>query len=121
MKVCKHPLFSTTALAVGACLLLAPNARAADTETKLNSADSRFIREESATGTALVRIGGLGVSKAEGADIKAFAGTIVSDHSKAIAELAALARKKGVELTSEVDSKHADTYTKLESSNSIVT
>lgn len=118
MKHNKLSLFSTTALAVGACLLLAPNARAADTKTKLNSADTRFIEEEAAAGAALVKVGKLGVSKAERADIKTFAGMIVTDHSMGNAELAALAGNKGVELTTEVDSKHADTYAKLESASS---
>lgn len=114
MKNNKPTLLSTAALAVGAFLLLAPNAMAADPKTKLNSADTKFIQEEAAAGVALVRIAELGVKKAERADIKAFAGMIVADHTGANAELATLAASKGVELTSEVDSKDADTHENLE-------
>ncbi len=113
MKNTKLTLLSTAALAVGAFLLLAPNAPAADTKTKLNSTDTKFIREEAAAGAALVRIAELGVKKSEREDIKAFAGMLVADHSKANAELATLAESKGVVLNAEVDSKHAGTYEKL--------
>lgn len=113
MKNNKLTLLSTAALAVGTFLLLAPNALAANTKTKLNSADTKFIQEESAAGAALVRIAELGEKKSERADIKAFAGMIVADHTKANAELATLAGSKGVELTSEVNSKHAGTHEKL--------
>ena len=113
MKNTKLTLLSTAALTVGAFLLLAPNALAADTKTKLNSTDTKFIQEEAAAGAALVRIAELGVKKSEREDIKAFAGMLVADHTKANAELATLAESKGVVLTSEVDSKHAGTYEKL--------
>jgi len=113
MKKNKFTLLSTAALAVGALLLLAPNARAADEKTKLSSADEKFIRGEAAAGVALAKIAELGNEKAVRDDIKAFAGMIAVGHTKANAELAMLASSKGVELTSEVDSKHADTYEKL--------
>lgn len=114
MKHHKLPLLPAAVLAVGACLLLAPNAIAAEARTKLNSADTKFIQEESAAGAALVRIAELGVKKAERADVKAFAGMIATDHTKANAELATLADSKGVALSKEVDNKHANTYEKLE-------
>ena len=114
MKHNKPTLLSTAALAVGAFLLLAPDASAADVKTKLNSADTRFIEEETAAGSALVRIGELGAKKAERADIKTFAAMIVADHTKGNAELATLAGSKGVELSSEVDSKNAATHENLE-------
>lgn len=114
MKTHKINLLSAAALALGATLLLAPNTRAVDEKTKLNSADERFIQEEAAAGVALVKIAELGERRANRADIKAFAGMMTADHTKANAELATLAASKSVELNSEVDSKHADTYEELD-------
>jgi len=117
MKSPKITLLSTAALALGASLLLIPNSRAVDEKTKLNSADEKFIQEEAAAGVALVKLAELGAKRASRADVKAFAGMIVTDHTKANAELATLAGSKSVELSSEVDSKHADTYEELEAEN----
>jgi len=119
MKNHKLTFLSTAALAAGAFLLLAPNATAADPKAKLNAADTKFIQSEAAAGDALVGIGELGVKNAERADVKAFAGKIVAAHKVANAELATLARSKGVELNSEVDSKHADTHRKLEGESGV--
>lgn len=117
MKHHKLTLFPTAALAVGALLLLAPNAQAEDPQAKLNPVDTRLIQDEAAAGIALVRIAQLGVKNAERADIKAFAGVIVADHTKSIAEIATLAGSKGVGLTAEFHSKHEDNYENLESEN----
>ncbi len=117
MKSPKITLLSTAALALGASLLLIPNSRAVDEKTKLNSADEKFIQEEAAAGVALVKLAELGAKRASRADVKDFAGMIVADHTKANAELATLAGSKSVELSSEVDSKHADTYDELETEN----
>jgi putative membrane protein len=132
MKNNRLTLLTTAALAAGAFLLNAPNAiaadpgtgsdatntkagsEAADSKIELDPADAKFIQEEAAAGAALVRIAELGVKKAERADIKAFARVIIAEHTVANAELAALAASNGLELTSEVDKKHADTYEKLD-------
>jgi len=119
MKNHKITLLSTAALATGAFLLLAPNAMAADPKTKLNSADTRFIQKEAAAGVSLVRIGELGVKNADRTEVKQFAEKIVADHTKANAELATLAQSKGVELTSEVDSRQANTHRKLEAESGV--
>lgn len=114
MKKYKLTLLTTTAFAVGTLLTMAPNSMAVDAGAKLNSADTNFIQNEAAGGAALAKIAELGAKKAERADVKAFAGMLVADHTKANAELRSLARSKGVELTTDVDSKHANTYEKLE-------
>jgi putative membrane protein len=133
MKKEKLTLLSTAAMAVGAFLLLAPNAMAAeaktnpnadtkakqnadDTEAKssLNAADTTFIQKEAAAGAALVRIGELGAKKAERSDIKAFAGMLADDHTKANAALATLADSKGVTLSTEVKPKMTKNYEKLD-------
>ncbi len=115
MRTRKIPLVSTAALALGAMLLLGPNAMAADQKTKLNASDTQFIQEEAAAGVALVKMAELGEKKAQREEVKAFAAMLVTDHTKANAELAALAASKGVQLSSEPADKHVDMQEKLES------
>ena len=114
MKIRKFTLLSTAALAFGATLLITPNARAVEAKTKLSSADERFIQEEAAAGGALVKLAELGAKKAERSDVRALADMIVSDHTKANAELAKLAADKGVEVSTEPVAKYADMHEKLE-------
>lgn len=116
MKTNTITRFSTTTLALCGLFLLGSHSQAAEKDT-LNSADVKFIKHEAAAGTALVKIAGFGVKKTERADIKSFAEMLVSDHSKANEELAALAVKKGVELSAVIDPKHAETFQKLEKYN----
>ncbi len=61
-----------------------------------------------------MKISGLGAKKTGRADIRAFAEALVADHTRANGELAALAEAKGVELSTVIDPKHADTYQELE-------
>lgn len=114
MKTHKITLLSTAALALLATLIAAPNVSAADAKTKLNNADARFIQDEAAAGAALVKIAELGESKAQRKENKAFAAMLVTDHTKANAELAALAASKGVELSAEPVAKYVDKQEKLE-------
>lgn len=113
LKPNKLTLFSITALAVGAALLLGPNARSVETKTTLNTTDSKFVQQETAAGIALVQIAELGVQKSERADITTFAGMLAADHKQTNAELMTLASSKGVEMTTEVVAKQADTLKKL--------
>jgi len=115
MKNNKITIISTAFLAVGALILAAPHAMTADPKTKLNSADTKFIQEEATSGELMLRIAELGKTKAEGADIKEFAGMVAAEHTKANAELATLARNEQVVLIPDDDSKNTKTYEKLES------
>lgn len=118
MKTRKSNLISNVAMALGATLLLAPHAMAADDMTKLNAADTRFIQQEAATGTAIANMAELGQKNAQREDVKSFAATLAADHTKANAELTTLASLKGVDLTSETVAKHADRQAKLETTAS---
>ena len=113
MKSKSFNLFSKTTLALCGILLLAPGGQAAEKDT-LNAADVKFVKHEAAAGGAVVKIAGLGVKKAENADIKAFAEMLVTDHTKANEELKALATTKGVEISDVIDPKHASAFQKLE-------
>lgn len=114
MKTRTTTLFSTAAMAFGAALLLAPHVRAADENTKLNTADTRFIQNEAAAGVALVKMAELGAEKAKREEVKDFAGKLVADHSKANSELTKLAASKSVELSTDPVAKYGDMQDKLE-------
>lgn len=109
-------LLATTTLALFGLLILTPSGKAAEKDT-LDAADVKFVKHESAAGMAVVKIGELGVTKAERPEVKAFAEMIVTDHTKANEELKALAATKGVELSSVIDPKHAETLQTLEKSS----
>ena len=107
-------LKSTTTLAMcAAVLMFSPNASASEKDT-LNAADVKFIKHEAAAGMAEVKISELAVTKADHADVKALATTLVTDHTAVNAELAGLAKQKGVELSAVIAPAHAATVQKLE-------
>lgn len=113
MKTKTNTLLSTATLALCGMLLCVPQGQAADKDT-LNAADVKFIKQEAAAGTAVVKLAELGVKKATRADVKEFAGMVVTDHTKANEELAKLATTKGVELSAVIDPAGAATFQKLE-------
>lgn len=117
MKTNTITRFSTTTLALCAALIFASNGMSADKDT-LNSADVKFVKHESAAGMAVVKLAGLGAQKAGRADVKAFAEMLVTDHTKANEELTKLAATKGVELSAVIEPKHAETFQKLEKTES---
>ena len=104
---------STATLALCGMAMLASQGQAAD-KGSLAAVDVRFIKHEAAAGMGLVKIAGFGVNKTGRADIKAFAETLVTEHTKANEELAKLAAAKGVELSTVIDPKQAEIYQKLE-------
>jgi putative membrane protein len=110
-----------TISAFGLCslLLLTNFCTAEDKKTTLNSADEQFIKHEAGAGMALEKIADYGVKKASKNDIKSFAERVLTDHIKANKELAKLAASKGVETSTVIDPKHAETYAMLESLSGI--
>ena len=104
---------TSTTLALCSMLALASHSGAAPKDT-LDAADVKFVKAESAAGSAELKIAGLGVQKAGRADVKAFAETLVSDHTQAQKELSALAATKGVDVSAVIDPKHAGEFQKLE-------
>lgn len=103
------------ALSICSALLLPSVGYSAEKDT-LNSADVSFIKHAAASGMAEVKIADLGMKKAERADVKAFAETVHSSHSKAQEEIVKLASTKGVDLSGVIDPERAETYQKLEKS-----
>ena len=76
------------ALVAGATLLA--------TAARADSPDKAFIEKAAKGGMAEVEMGKVAQEKASNAQVKAFAGRMVTDHSKANEELKAIADKKAV-------------------------
>lgn len=105
--------YSTHTFAFCAALLFASNGMSADKEP-LDSADAKFVKQEAAAGMAVVKTAELGAQKATRPEVKAFAQRLVTDHSTANEELTKLAAVKGVELSASMEPKHAESFQKLE-------
>ena len=71
------------------------------TPAPLNDKDKDFMQTAAKDGLMEVEMGKMGQKQAKNAEVKKFATRMVTDHSKANAQLKALAKKKGVSLDSE--------------------
>src|SRR5204862_811477 len=67
----------------------------------LSAKDKSFMKEAAMGGMMEVDMGKMAEQKGKGADVKKIGSTMVADHSKANAELMAIAKKKGVDLSKE--------------------
>jgi putative membrane protein len=77
--------------------------------------DKEFVSKAGMGGLAEVQMGNLALQKAQSADVKAFGQRMVTDHSKANAELAQLATAKGLALPTEVAGEHQAAMQHLQS------
>ncbi|HEU4889620.1 MAG TPA: DUF4142 domain-containing protein [Thermoanaerobaculia bacterium] len=75
---------------------------AGGTLTVMSNEDKEFVAMAGMGGLAEVQMGNLALQKASSADVKAFAQRMVTDHSKANAELAQFATAKGLALPTEL-------------------
>jgi putative membrane protein len=66
-----------------------------------------FVTQASAGGQAEVELGKLALQKSQAPEVRAFAQKMVDDHGKANAELASLARAKGMQLSGPNDEQRA--------------
>jgi putative membrane protein len=83
------------------------------TSSALTPDDKEFVSKAGMGGLAEVQMGNLALSKASSADVKAFGQRMVTDHSKANAELAQLATAKGVALPTELAGEEQATMDRL--------
>lgn len=77
-------------------------------------ADTQFMRDAAADGLAEVELGKMAQDKASRQDIRDFAKMMVADHSRANAELKALAARKDVRLPDDVKLEHKSEKERLE-------
>ena len=113
MKTPLFPILTTALLTLCGVSMLTLHAKAAD-KGSLNPMEVKFVREAADGNMAEVKMGELGVTKAEDKDVKSFAEKIVKDHSMAIEELKKLATTKGVELSAIMGPKHATKVSDME-------
>lgn len=87
---------------------------AADPTSKLKAADETFVKTASQHGLGEAQIAALGVKKGAREDVKALAEKMVTDHTAANTELAALAKSKGVMLSTVTDPNDTEKMKDLE-------
>ena len=76
--------------------------------------DAKYMRQMAQSDLAEVRAGKLGAQKASSGEVKKFAQHMVDDHGKQLSEARDLARKKNMQLPSELTTKHQDAMKKLQ-------
>lgn len=76
------------------------------TPAPLNDKDKDFMQTAAKDGMMEVEMGKMGQKHAKNAEVKKFASRMVTDHSKANAQLKALAKKKGVTLDTASPEQH---------------
>src|SRR5438874_10278684 len=67
----------------------------------LSAKDKSFMKEAAQGGMMEVEMGKMAQQKGKSAEVKKIGGIMVADHSKANAELMAIAKRKGVDLSKE--------------------
>ncbi len=72
----------------------------------LSDADREFIKKAAIGGAAEVELGTLATQRAARAAVKDFGAKMVKDHGAANAELATLAKSKGVDVPTALDAEH---------------
>jgi putative membrane protein len=105
------------AAAFAAIALFANSTQAADSKSTLNSADETFVKTASQQGIGEVQIAAMGVKKSARADVKALAAKMVTAHTAANAELAALAKTKAVEISTVTDPADTEKLKDLENTD----
>ena len=75
---------------------------------------SIFVEKAAQDGLAEVEVGKAALQKSQNAKVREFAQRMVTDHGKANQELAALAKRKGIEVPKKLDVEHAAMVKKLE-------
>jgi putative membrane protein len=95
-------------------------AKSQDRADKLARQDEKFVKEAAEGGMAEVQLGKLAQQKAQNAEVKTLAETIVKDHEAANAQLTAIGSGKGVDMpkaTAEMKGEHKKLHDKLSKAN----
>jgi len=100
MKTIPASIPFTTGLLAGLVAICAAGSAFAE-NAAVNSTDKSFLTNSYEDGLAEVTMGTMGQRKTGNADVKAFAEHMIIDHSKANAEIKALADAKKVELPTD--------------------
>jgi putative membrane protein len=74
-----------------------------------------FVEQAAIAGMAEIQLGNLALQRAQHSNVKQFARMMVTDHTKALAELRTAAQSVNVTLPADLDDKHHDLYQRLSS------
>lgn len=98
----------SAALAAAVALPFAATAQTMNTPAKsaLNKTDQQIVAAMARANMAEVEAGNLALANGESAEVKAFARQMVDDHTRALADVTALAQEKGVTLPTGPDARH---------------
>jgi len=92
-----------TVISLVAAALVALIGPAAAQIQVVNAADRAFVSKAATGGTAEVELGRVATQRAVRPSVRSFAERMVADHGRANAELAALARRKGLEVPTALE------------------
>ncbi len=90
------------------------SAAQAQTTPTLSTTDATFINTVSQAGVEEVKFGQLAGTQSHSKRVKSFAAQMVTDHTAANQQLAALAQQKGITPTTTTDTMHDQMYTQLQ-------
>jgi putative membrane protein len=91
----------------------ASTATANSEASTLSHGDKKFIKKVARASTNEVALSQLADSRASNPDVKSFAQTMITDHTKANTDLQALAASKGVDISKAVDEGNKDEVSSL--------
>ncbi|MEJ1960282.1 MAG: DUF4142 domain-containing protein [Gammaproteobacteria bacterium] len=89
------------------CLAALGAYAADDDSTKVATAAQMFVTKATQDGLTEVELGRLAQSRSNDAAVKSFAAKMVDDHTRANAELAAIAKREGLDVPTQLDREHA--------------
>jgi putative membrane protein len=75
-------------------------------QVQLTEADREFVNKAAIGGVAEVELGRVAIQRAARPSVKSFGERMVTDHGRANAELATLARSKGMDVSNTLDVSH---------------
>jgi putative membrane protein len=93
----------TALLCVATC---AASAEGPDSTQPVSAAQA-FVTKATQNGLAEVQLGKLAQTRSQNPQVKAFAARMVADHTRANAELGALAKRKNLDVPTDLDDKNA--------------
>lgn len=106
-----HNRMTWTVAALASALLIALMAWASAPQ---QAGDSGFAKNAAEAGLAEVELGKIAAQKASRSDVRQFAQNMVNEHEQASKELKALAQKKNIGLSNQLDASHNDERQKLQ-------
>ena len=106
------PAFAATDSTAAAASMATPM-KGRVTKGRMSGADRAFMLKAAGSGLYEVEVSKLAADKAESADVKKYASMLADDHTKANAELVALAEARGVKLPAQPPANKRERITRI--------